>query len=37
VSQAFGLTFGFVACGVLGLFALGLIANGKVLSRDKAA
>jgi len=37
VSQAFGLTVGFVACGVLGLFALGLIANGKVVSRDKAA
>ena len=33
VSQAFGLTVGFVACGVLGLLALGLIANGKVASR----
>ena len=30
VSQAFGLTIGFVACGVLGLLALGLIANKKV-------
>jgi len=30
VSQVFGLTVGFVACGVLGLLALGLIANRKV-------
>ena len=36
VSQAFGLTVGFVACGVLGLLALGLIANGKVASRVSA-
>jgi MFS transporter, ACDE family, multidrug resistance protein len=36
VSQAFGLTVGFVACGVLGLLALGLIANGKVASRVRA-
>jgi len=36
VSQAFGLTVGFVACGVLGLLALGLIANGKVSSRVSA-
>jgi len=35
-SQAFGLTVGFVACGVLGLLALGLIANGKVASRVSA-
>jgi DHA1 family tetracycline resistance protein-like MFS transporter len=27
VSQAFGLTIGFVACGVLGLLALGLISD----------
>lgn len=32
VSQAFGLTVGFVACGVLGLLALGLIANRRVAS-----
>ena len=37
VSQAFGLTVGFVACGVLGLFALGLIANANVISHEKAA
>ena len=37
VSQAFGLTVGFVACGVLGLLALGLIANRKVASRESAA
>ncbi len=37
VSQAFGLTVGFVACGVVGLLALGLIANGKVASRESAA
>lgn len=37
VSQAFGLTIGFVACGVLGLFALGLIANANVISHEKAA
>lgn len=30
VSQAFGLTVGFVACGVLGLLALGLITSRKV-------
>jgi MFS family permease len=30
VSQAFGLTVGFVACGMLGLLALGLVANKKV-------
>ena len=30
VSQAFGLTVGFVACGALGLLALGLIATKKV-------
>lgn len=36
VSQAFGLTVGFVACGVLGLLALGLIANKKVASRESA-
>jgi MFS family permease len=30
VSQAFGLTVGFVACGVLGLLALGLITTRKV-------
>jgi MFS transporter, ACDE family, multidrug resistance protein len=29
-SQAFGLTVGFVACGVLGLLALGLIAKRKI-------
>jgi MFS family permease len=33
VSQAFGLTVGFVACGVFGLVAWGLIANRKVASR----
>jgi len=32
VSQAFGLTVGFVACGVFGLLALGLIATKKVAS-----
>jgi MFS family permease len=32
VSQAFGLTVGFVACGVLGLLAVGLIATKKVAS-----
>ena len=37
VSQAFGLTVGFVTCGVLGLFALGLIANANVISHEKAA
>jgi len=37
VSQAFGLTVGFVACGVLGLFALGLIANANVISHEKVA
>ncbi len=37
VSQAFGLTVGFVACGVLGLLALGLIANKKVANRESAA
>ena len=37
VSQAFGLTVGFVACGVLGLFALGLIANANVINHEKAA
>jgi MFS family permease len=36
VSQAFGLTVGFVACGVLGLLALGLIANSKAASRVSA-
>jgi MFS family permease len=36
VSQALGLTVGFVACGVLGLFTLGLIANGNVVSHEKA-
>ncbi len=30
VSQAFGLTIGFVACGVLGLLALALIARRQV-------
>ena len=30
VSQAFGLTVGFVSCGVLGLLALGLIARRKI-------
>ena len=37
VSQAFGLTVGFVTCGVLGLFALGLIANVNVINHEKAA
>lgn len=37
VSQAFGLTIGFVACGVLGLLALGLIASRKVASQGDAA
>lgn len=37
VSQAFGLTAGFVSCGVLGLIALGVIANRKVAAREKAA
>ena len=32
VSQAFGLTVGFVVCGVLGLLALGLISTKKVTS-----
>jgi len=32
VSQAFGLTVGFVGCGVLGLLAVGLIATKKVAS-----
>jgi len=32
VSQAFGLTVGFVSCGVLGLIALGLIARKNVSS-----
>jgi MFS family permease len=30
VSQAFGLTIGFVTCGVLGMLALGLIVNRKI-------
>jgi MFS family permease len=33
ISQLFGLTVGFVLCGVLGLLALGLIANGKIIGR----
>ena len=37
VSQAFGLTVGFVACGALGLVALALIANGRVGGRESAA
>jgi len=37
VSQAFGLTVGFVSCGILGLLALGLIANGKVVSRQSVS
>lgn len=37
VSQAFGLATGFVSCGVLGLLALGVIANRKVPSRESAA
>lgn len=37
VSQAFGLTAGFVSCGVLGLIALGVIANRKVATRERAA
>jgi MFS family permease len=37
ISQAFGLTIGFVTCGVLGLLALGLIANRKVASHKMAA
>lgn len=36
VSQAFGLTVGFVSCGVLGLFALGLIARKNVSSLEGA-
>lgn len=35
-SQAFGLTAGFVSCGVLGLIALGFIANRKIVSRESA-
>ncbi len=31
VSEAFGLTVGFVSCGILGLLALGLIARGRVV------
>lgn len=34
VSQAFGLTVGFVSCGVLGLFALGLITRRKVANHE---
>jgi MFS family permease len=32
VSQAFGLTIGFVSCGVLGLLSIGLIARPRVVS-----
>ena len=37
VSQAFGLTAGFVACGVLGLLGLGLIARTNVAVTEGAA
>jgi MFS family permease len=37
VSQVFGLTIGFVSCGILGLLALVLIANGKVVNRESVA
>lgn len=32
VSQAFGLTIGFVSCGVLGLLSIGLITRPRVVS-----
>lgn len=37
VSQAFGLVVGFVACGVLGLAALGLVVKPEVGGRREAA
>jgi MFS family permease len=37
VSQAFGLTIGFVSCGMLGLLALGLIGNRNVANHKIAA
>ncbi len=35
VSQAFGLTVGFVACGVIGLLSLGLISRRAFLRREQ--
>jgi len=37
VSQLFGLKLGFIACGVLGLLALGLMANRDIASHKIAA
>jgi MFS family permease len=37
VAQAFGLTVGFVACGVLGLLSVGLIARRQVARRESVA